>query len=93
MIPPTDTSTYRYLVQQLMARGWYRLGQGPRDTANQPTWGFREGHLLEDSHATTRWISAQDEQRAMQSLLTMLGAETGGQRKRRKSTSRASPSA
>jgi hypothetical protein len=26
MLPPTESSTYRHLVQQLMLRGWYRLG-------------------------------------------------------------------
>jgi hypothetical protein len=87
MLPPT----YRHLVQQLMLRGWYRLGQGPRDAANRPTWGFREGHLLENQHANTIWIPATDEQRAMQSLLATLGAEPSETRKRRTTTTRAIP--
>jgi hypothetical protein len=91
MIPATGDSAYWHLVQQLMLRGWYRLGQGPHDASNLPTWGFREGHLLETPAATIRWIASQNEQRAMQSLLATLAEDASAGPKRRRTAAPVTP--
>ena len=57
---------FRHLVQQLMNAGWYGVGHEEGPTG--PTWQFRQGHTLETSMGTVRWISAPNELAAMRIL-------------------------
>ena len=60
---------YWHLVQQLMDAGWYRLGPGPAEEDGRPTWGFREGHVLDARREQPLWIPAEDELIAMRLLI------------------------
>ena|SRR5688572_11612075 len=57
---------FRDLVQQLMDAGWYRVGheEGPGGVS----WQFQQGHTLETSTGSERWIVAPDEMAAMRIL-------------------------
>jgi hypothetical protein len=61
---------YWELMHQLTVHGWYRLGEGPVDELGRQHWGFREGHLSDDSSALPLWIPASDEYSAIHILLT-----------------------
>ncbi len=63
---------YWILVEQLMQRGWYRAGAGPRREDDRLVWGFRVGHLLDVGLRETLWVAAPDEVTAMRQLLTQL---------------------
>jgi hypothetical protein len=66
---PRD-ETYQDLVHQLMRHGWYRVGQGPAHDRDRVMWGFREGHVLDNTDHQSLWIPARDELSAMQLLLS-----------------------
>jgi hypothetical protein len=65
---------YWVLVDQLMQRGWYRVGAGPRQEDDCLVWGFREGHLRDVGRCETLWVAAPDEATAMHLLETELRA-------------------
>jgi hypothetical protein len=74
MSPRPQEDAYWVLVEQLMQRGWYRAGAGPRQEDDRAVWGFREGHLLDVGYCETLWVAAPDEATAMHLLLTELRA-------------------
>jgi hypothetical protein len=72
MSPRRQHDAYWVLVEQLMQRGWYRAGAGPRQEDDRLVWGFREGHLRDVGHCETLWVAAPDEVTAMRQLFTEL---------------------
>jgi hypothetical protein len=74
MSPRPQQDAYWVLVEQLMQRGWYRAGAGPRQEDDRLVWGFREGHLRDVGHCETLWVAAPDEVTAMRLLFTELRA-------------------
>jgi hypothetical protein len=69
MLESSNHEAYRDFVQQLMQRGWYRVGQGPVHDPDRVMWGFREGHVVDRPTSQTLWIPARDEISAMRVLL------------------------
>jgi hypothetical protein len=77
MSPRRQHDGYWILVEQLMQRGWYRAGAGPRQEDDRLVWGFREGHLRDVGHGETLWVAAPDEVTAMHLLFRELRDREG----------------
>jgi hypothetical protein len=65
-------AVHRSLVQELMHRGWYRVGADPADADGRVIWHFRHGHRTDGEPGQEVGVRASSEVEAMRALLNHL---------------------